>query len=72
MLSECKNAFVKMGVGVALIVASLIFVLLGRTEHFGYLDDHVIIAAAVALVLIVIGASWIAGYYKCLQDIGRP
>ena len=71
MVIECKKALLKSCLGTGFIFCAILLVFLGRSEHFGYLDRHVILISLIALILLVVGSLLIASYLRCLQRINR-
>jgi hypothetical protein len=46
--------------GVVLVFAALILMLLGRTEYFGYLEEHYALVSIAGLAMMIAGA-WLCG-----------
>lgn len=71
MISECKIALIQSWIGVAVMVVSMIIVLLGKKEYFGYLEAHVLGISVLALLLLIFGAFLSASYMRCIMSQGK-
>jgi len=67
MDKECKKALMKMWFGIFLMFVDLLFVLLGRDEYYGYIENHVLPIAFVALAILISGAMFSSSYLRCLR-----